>query len=174
MSEESSDDGGMLVDQAVDTYAMEVFVKGMSTSRIAHVSADDLEDEAKICAEDEREEKDGGESGTESSDSADDTESELTGDVRDTLIPVGESELTFGDALLEDEDECTSDEEETPKRSFQTRLERLRKRTKGRPIKDVLENELDQEVEADEEGSIIAKIQVARSFKCSPTINAST
>jgi hypothetical protein len=161
MSEESSDDGGMLVDRAVDTNAMEVFVKGMSTSGIAHVSADDLEDQAKICAEDEREEKDDGESGTESGDNPDDTESELAGDVRDTLIPVGESELTFGDALLEDEDECTSDEEETPKRSFQTRLERLRKRTKGRPIKDVLENELDQELEADEEGSIIAKIQVA-------------
>jgi hypothetical protein len=174
MSEESTDDGGMLVDQAVDTYAMEVFVKGMSTSGIAHVSADDLEDEAKIRAEDEREEKDDEESGTESGDSADDTGSDLAGDVRDTLIPAGESELTFADALLEDEDECTSDEEETPKRSFQTRLERLRKRTKGRPIKDVLENELNQELETDEEGSIIAKIQVARSFKCSPTINAST
>jgi hypothetical protein len=169
-SEESGDDGGMLVDQAVDTYAMEIFVKGMSTSGIAHVSADDLEDEAKIRAEDEREEKDDGESGIESGDSVDDTESELAGDVRDAPIPLGKSELTFGDALLEDVGECTSDEEETPKRSFQTRLEGLRKRTKGRPIKDVSEDEIDQELEADEEGNIIAKIQVARSFKFPPTI----
>ena len=172
MSEGSSDDGGMLVDQDVDPYAMGVFVKGMSTSGITHVSADDVEDEAKIRAEEEREEEDDGESGAESGDSADDTESELAGDVRVALIPVGESELTFGDALLEDKDESTSDEEETPKRSFQARLERLRQRTKG-PIKDVSGDELDQELEDDEDGSIIAKIQVTRSFNVLPAINAS-
>jgi hypothetical protein len=174
MSEEIPDDEGMLVDQDIGTYAMEMFVKGMSTSRIAHVSADDLEDEAKIRAEDEREEKGDEESGGESDDSADDTGSELVGDVRDRLMSAGETELTFGDSLPEDGDESTSDGEETPKRSFQARLERLRTQTNGRPIKDVLEEELDQGLEADEEGGIISKIQVIQSYNVLLTINAST
>jgi hypothetical protein len=172
-SQENADDGGMLVDQDVDVYAMEAFVRGMSTSGIAHISADDLEDEARIRAEEENEEKGDGECRTESDDSADDTEFELAGDGRDVLIPIDGSELTFGNALVEDEDESSSDEEETPKRSFQARLERLRKQVKGRPIEDMLEDELDQELEADEEDSIIAKIQVTGSFDVLPTTEVS-
>ncbi len=152
---------------------MEAFVRGMSTSGIAHISADDLEDEARIRAEEENEEKGDGECRTESDDSADDTEFELAGDGRDVLIPIDGSELTFGNALVEDEDESSSDEEETPKRSFQARLERLRKQVKGRPIEDMLEDELDQELEADEEDSIIAKIQVTGSFDVLPTTEVS-
>jgi hypothetical protein len=163
----------MLVDQGVDVYAMEAFVRGMSTSGIAHISAGDLEDEARIRAEEENEEKGDEECRTESDDSADDTEFELAGDGRDVLIPIDGSELTFGNALVEDEDESSSDEEETPKRSFQARLERLRKQAKGRPIEDVLEDELDQELEADEEDSIIAKIQVTISFDVLPATEVS-
>jgi hypothetical protein len=162
-SEDSADDEGMLVDQDIDTHAMEAFVKGMSTLGMVHVSADDLEDEEKIRAE--HEETNDAESGVESDDSAGDTELELAGDVRDMLISVdeGESEPTLGNAPV-DEDESTSDEEETPNCSFQARLERLRKRTKGRPMKDILEDELDQELESDEEDSIIiAKINVTQS-----------
>jgi hypothetical protein len=164
-SEESADDGGMLVDQDIDAHAMEVFVKGMSTSGMVHASADDLGDGERIRAE--HDEKSDAESRVESDDSASDTELELAGDVRDILISVDESEneLALGnDEDEEDEDESTSDEEETPKRSFQTRLERLRKRTKGRPIKDILEDELDEDLEADEEDNIIAKIHVTQSF----------
>ena len=162
-SEESAGDEGMLVDQDIDTHAMEAFVKAMSTSGMVHGSADDLEDEERFRAE--HEERSDAESTDESDDSAGDTELELAGDMRDMLISVddSESELTLGNALV-DEDESTSDEEETPKRSFQARLERLRKRTKGRPIKDILEDELDQALEADEEDSIIAKIHVMQSF----------
>ena len=157
-SEESADNEGMVVDQDIDTHAMEAFVKGMSIPGMVHISADDLEDEERIRAE--YEEKSDAESMVESDDSAGDTELELAGDVRDML---SQSELTLGDALV-DEDESTSDEEETPKCSFQARLEKLRKRTKGRPIKDILEDELDQELETDEEDSIIAKIHVTQSF----------
>ena len=162
-SEESADDEGMLVDQDIDTHAMEAFVKGMSTSGMAHAGVDDLEDEERIRAE--HDEMSDAESRVESDDSASDTELELAGDVRDILISVdeSESELALGNALV-DEDESTSDEEETPKRSFQARLERLRKRTKGRPIQDILEDELDQDLEADEEDGIIAKIHVTQSF----------
>jgi hypothetical protein len=136
----------MLVDQDVDAYAMEAFVKGMNPSGLAHVSADDLEED------------DDEESRAESDDGADSTELELAGDAQDVLMPVSE-----------DEYESTSDEEETPKRSFQARLERLRKRTKGRPIEDVLDDELDPDLEADEEDSIVAKIQVMRFFNAFTT-----
>lgn len=161
-SEESAGDEGMLVDQDIDTHAMEAFVKGMSTSGMAHGSADDMKDEERTRAE--HEERSDAESTVESDDSAGDTELELADDMRDMLISVDESEneLTLGNALV-DEDESTSDEGETPKRSFQARLERLRKRTKGRPIKDILEDELEQALEADEEDSIIAKIHVTQS-----------
>lgn len=162
-SEESADDEGMLVDQDIDTHAMEAFVKGMSTSGMEHAGVDDLEDEERIHAE--RDEKSDAESRVESDDSASDTELELAGDVRDILISLdeSESELALGNALV-DEDESTSDEEETPKRSFQARLESLRKRTKGRPIQDILEDELGQDLEDDEEDSIVAKIHVTQSF----------
>jgi hypothetical protein len=65
-------------------------------------------------------------------------------------------------------DTSTSDEEETPTQSFQARLERLRKRMGGRSIKDVLEDELDQALEADGLESAIAEIQARRSFRCFP------
>ena len=161
-SEDSADDEGMLVDQDIDTHAMEAFVKGMSTSGMVHVSADDLEDEEKIRAE--HEETNDAESVVESDESTGDTELELAGDIRDMLISVDESEskLTLDNAPV-DEDESTSDEEETPKRSFQARLERLRKWTKGRPMEDILNDELDQEPEANEEESIISKINVTQS-----------
>jgi hypothetical protein len=65
-------------------------------------------------------------------------------------------------------DTTTSDEEETPTQSFQARLERLRKRMEGRSIKDLLDDELDQALEADGRESVIADIQARRSFRCFP------
>ncbi|KAH9957298.1 hypothetical protein BC827DRAFT_1226041 [Russula dissimulans] len=159
-SDESAEDGGMVVDRDVDVCAMQAFVNTMSTAGMAHVSADDLEDEARIRAEEEEEEKSNVKSGAESDGSSieDDTESELPGDAH-VLKPAGEGELGLGDSPFADEDESTSDEGETPKELFQMRLERLRKRTEGRPIRDVLQDELDQafEVDEDSEDSVFAE-----------------
>lgn len=177
-SEESAEDGGMLVDQEIDVCAMEAFVRDMSTSGTAHVSSDDLRDEARTRIEAEDKEKNNEESGVGSNGSADedDTELELASDMQDMLIPAEEGEVALGGAPLEDEDESTSDEEVTPKASFQARLERLRKQTDGRPIKDILEDELDQELEVSEDDSVfaISKIQVMQSSYVFPTIDVST
>jgi hypothetical protein len=153
-SEGSLEDGGMQVDHDVDVYAMEAFVKGMSIAGSTQVTTDDLKDEARICAEDE--ETSDGESGHESDGSTDqyEEESELAGETRIILIS-DEGDIVIENDLVESEDEGTSEEG-----SFQARLEKLRKQTQGRPIRDVLKDELDGELEAEEEGSIIAQIQV--------------
>lgn len=159
-SEGSLEDGGMLVDHDVDVYAMEAFVEGMSIAGSAQVTADDLEDEARIRAEDEDEEKSESESARESIGSTDqyDEESELAGETQVILISE-EGDIAIEDDLVESEGEGTSEEEDSPKRSFQARLEGLRKRTQGRPIRDMLKDELDRELEVEEEHSIIVQIQ---------------
>ena len=161
-SEESLEDEGMLMDHDVDVYSMEAFVKGMSIAGSAQVTADDFEDEARIRAEDE--EKSDDESAGESVGSTDqyDEESELAGETQIILIS-DEGDITIEDDLVESEGEGTSEEEENPKGSFQVRLERLRKQTKGRPIRDMLKDELDGELEVEEEHSVIVQIQVMRS-----------
>lgn len=165
-SEGSSGDGGMLADHDVDVYAMEAFVKGMSIAGSAQVTEDDLEDEARTRAEDEDEdeEESDGESAHESDGSTDqyDEESELAGETRIMLIS-DEGDIAIQDDPVESEGEGTSEEEESPKGSFQARLDRLRKQTQGRPIRDVLKDELDGEPEVEEDDSIIAQIQVMRS-----------
>ena len=164
-SEGSLEDGGMLVGHDANVCAMEAFVKGMSIAGSAQVTLDDLEDEARIRAEDEDEDKSDGESAHESNGSKGqyDEELELAGETGIMLIS-DEEDITIKDYLVESEDESTSEEEESPKGSFQARLKRLRKQTQGRPIQDVLDDELGgEEPEAEDEDSIIAQIQVMRS-----------
>ena len=63
--------------------------------------------------------------------------------VRIVLIS-SEGDTAIEDDLVEREDEGTSEEEESPKGSPQLPLERLREQTQGRPIRDVLKDELDR------------------------------
>jgi len=156
----------MLVDQDLDVGAMKSFVRTMSATGQAYVSAGDSEDEARIRAE-EVEESDSESHGSEDEG---DTELELADDVRDMLVSAEDGGTVLATSPVKDNDESTSDEEETPKRSFQARLERLRRLSEGRPIKDVLREELDKELDGDESDydiddgeSIIAKIPVTRS-----------
>jgi hypothetical protein len=155
-SEGSLENGGMLVDHDVDVYTMGAFLNGMSIAGSAQVTSDDLEDEARIRAE--YEEKGYGESAHES-DGGTDEDPELVGKTRITLVS-DEGDIAIEDSLVESEDEGTSEEDESPKGSFQARLERLRKQTEERPIRDVLKDELDGELEVDEEDGIIAQIEV--------------
>jgi hypothetical protein len=94
---------------------------------------------------------------------------ELAVDVWDMLVPAKDGGTALATSPVEDENESNSDEDETPKRSFQARLKTVRKRTEGRPIQDVLREELDQELGVDEsdddtadEEDIIAQTQVTR------------
>jgi hypothetical protein len=162
-SEEGEQDEGMIVDQDLDVGAMKAFVGSMSAVGQAHISAGDVEDEARIRAEEVEE------SGAESDDSEDegDTELELADDVR-ILVLAEAGGTALATSPIESEDESTSDEGETPKRSFQARLERVRRLTEGRPIKDVLREELERGVDesdndTNDKDDIIAKIEVTRS-----------
>jgi len=149
-SEGSVEDGGMQVDNDMDVHAMKAFVKGMGIAGSAPVTVDDL-------AEDEENSEEGGPASDGSSDD-DDEELELADDNPNFLISEDEGDPALGDALISSEDESTSDEEGPP-RSFQARLDKLRKRTEGRPIKDILKDELDGELEDDDDDSLIAQIQ---------------
>ena len=63
----------MLVDRDIDVYTMDALVKGVSIGGSAHVTADDLEDEERVRAEDKDEGKsnsDGTHEGDGSSDCA--------------------------------------------------------------------------------------------------------
>lgn len=165
-SEESEQDEDMLVDQDLDIGAMKAFVGTMNATGQTHVSAGDLEDEARIRAEGVEESN----NGSHGSEDEGDTEMEPADDVRDLLVSAGDGGTVLTISPVEDNDESTSDEEETPKRSFQARLERLRRQSEGRPIKDVLREELDKELDGDEstydiddEKNIIARGQVTLS-----------
>ena len=165
-SEECEQEDGMIVDQDLDVGAMKAFVGGMSAARQAHVTAGDIEDEARIWTEEVEESNE--ESTRESDDSEDegDTELELAADVWDMLVPAKDGGTALATSPVEDENESNSDEEVTPKRSFQARLKKLRRRTEGQTIQDVLREELDQVNESDyataDEEDIIAQIQVTR------------
>ena len=160
-SEGSVEDGGMEVDNDMDIHTMKTFVEGMSISGSAHVTAEDL-------AEDEERSYEGGPA-SDGSSNEDDEELELADDVPNLLTSEEEDDPTLGDGLVASEDESTSDEEGPP-RSFQARLDKLRKRTEGRPIKDLLKDELDGELDDDDDDSLIAQIQVTRS--CLPVSSA--
>ena len=172
VEDSEEDNGGMLVDQDIGVNAMTAFVRSMCVGGQAHVSAGDLEDEARIRLEDADEE----ESASGSDGEEVDTELELADVVQGILAAEGEDEVASRSSSPEDDDDDTSEDEEvTPKRSFQARLERIRSRTVGRPIKDMMQEELDQALGLDDdldsdsdsdidgEDSIIAQIQVRES-----------
>ena len=158
----SLEDGGMLTDHDVDVHAMEVFVNGMSIAGSAQVTADDLEDEARIRAEEEDEDEEKSDSDSVGSTDQYSEELELAGETRIMLVS-DEEDIAIEDDPVESECEGTSEEEGSSRESFQARLERLRKRTQRRPIRDVLKDELDGELEVEEEHDIIVQIQVIRS-----------
>ncbi|KAI9450307.1 hypothetical protein BJY52DRAFT_1227281 [Lactarius psammicola] len=111
-------------------------------------------DEARIRLEDadEDEEENEGASGSDGEDV--DTELELADGLQGMLAVegVGEDEVASRSSSIEDSDDDTSEDEEvTPKRSFQARLERVRGRTAGQPIKDMMRGELNQERELDDD-----------------------
>ncbi|KAI9448836.1 hypothetical protein BJY52DRAFT_1364366 [Lactarius psammicola] len=154
VEESGEDDGGMLVDQDIKADAMVAFVRSMGLTGKAHVSAGDLEDEARIRLEDVDEDE-GENEGASGSDGEDvDTELELADGLQGILAVEGEGEdevASRSSSVKDSDDDTSEDEEVTPKRSFQARLERVRGRTAGQPIKDMMRGELNQERELDDD-----------------------
>lgn len=174
-AEDREEDGGMIVDWGIAVGAMTAFVRGMGVAGLAHVTAGDLEDEEMIRGEDADEEEEGS-----ASNSDEDTELKLADDVPG-ILGEGRDEdevaSTSRNSSGEDDDDgdTSEDEEETPKRSFRARLKRIRDRTAGQPIKDMMQEELDQapgvdgdlnsdsDSNIDHEDAIIARMQVRMS-----------
>ncbi|KAH9171161.1 hypothetical protein EDB89DRAFT_2071063 [Lactarius sanguifluus] len=169
--EDSEDDGGMLVDEDIKADAMAAFVRSMGAAGQTHIGAGDLEDEERIRLEDADEDSEEEESGSSSDGEDVDTELELADGMRILAAEGDDDDEASRSSFADDDDDDTSEDQEvTPKRSFQARLERVRSRTVGRPVKDIMREELDQEQELDDddddsdsdiddEDSIIAQIQ---------------
>lgn len=156
-AEDSEEDGGMLVDQDIEVSAMAAFVRSTGVGGQAHVSAGDLEDKARIRMEDEEENESASSSDGHASGEDVDTELELADGVQGILAAEGEDEDEVASRSFsaedddDDDDDASEDEEATPKRSFQARLDRIRSRTAGQPIKDMMRGELNQEWEPDDD-----------------------
>ncbi|KAH9032423.1 hypothetical protein EDB85DRAFT_2145544 [Lactarius pseudohatsudake] len=173
--EDSEDDGGMLVDEDIKADAMAAFVRSMGAAGQAHISAGDLEDEERIRQEDADEDEEEDKSGSSGNEEDVDTELELADGMRILAAEGDDDDEASRSFFADDDDDDTSEDQEvTPKRSFQARLERIRSRTVGLPVKDMMREELDQEQELDDddddddddsdsdiddEDSIIAQIQ---------------
>ena len=184
-AEDSEEGSGMLVDPDLGVEAMAAFVRGMSVAGQAHVSAGDLEDEERIRLEDAEEDEEENESASSSDEEAD-TELELADGLQGILAAESEGgdededETASRNSVAEDEDDDSSEDDEvTPKRGFQARLQRIRSRTAGQPVQDILRDQLDQDwdlgddldsdSDIDGEDDIIERMQVHES--CSATFS---
>ncbi|EIM82616.1 uncharacterized protein STEHIDRAFT_101963 [Stereum hirsutum FP-91666 SS1] len=122
---------------------------GAEASR--HVTMDELEDEERMKREDAEERRGGGRgsSGEESGEDGDGMDEEmekvLQVEERQLIAEAGDDVEEDDDDDYEDDSSDDEDDEDLPSGSFQARLERLRARSRGRPILDMLEEELDAE-----------------------------
>ena len=120
---------GMEVDTELDTNAMQRFVGGLLGEDAGrHVTMDDLMDDEQIELENEQDTGDESASGIEGSGEDEDTELErVLADEESMLISEA---LEFADEEEydddDDDDDESEDEDQTPRTSFQKRLERLR------------------------------------------------
>lgn len=159
--------GAMEIDGDLDAEAMANFVKGMGAERSQHVTMDDIADIELLKAEDEEE------SSTEEEDS------EIEAAVRlDEDAFLAESahvtKGTDGEDGGEDDEDISSEDEDTPRRGFQARLERIRRNAKGKKKAQPAEESSSDDDEdddddmyldvpwADKDDSMIEQIQVGR------------
>jgi hypothetical protein len=100
---------------------------------------------------------------------------ELANGLKGILARDEDEEASRSSSAGDDDDDAEEDEEERSKRSFQACLERIRSRSTGRPIKDMVREKLDQDGELDDdlnsdsdsdiddEDDMISQIEVHRS-----------
>lgn len=115
----SSSLGAMSIDSNIDQEAYKTFVTGMSGDGMAHTRIDDLEDAEKLRIEDEEDEEEGSEQ------SGDDSGFDEAVEVEEALLFAEEKD---SEGLDDSDEDISSDEDETPQRSFQARLARVRSR----------------------------------------------
>ncbi|EPQ56874.1 hypothetical protein GLOTRDRAFT_110330 [Gloeophyllum trabeum ATCC 11539] len=123
----------MAVDADVDLSVMQRFVESMGPKNV-HMSAGDLEDMERIQAEDEQEDEVSSEEEDEEGD--EDEEEELVFDEEERVLIAeeGAGPPSDDDEDEDDDDDDDSDVDESPRRGFQARLERLRNASKGKQV----------------------------------------
>ncbi|KAI0315176.1 hypothetical protein OF83DRAFT_1174066 [Amylostereum chailletii] len=140
----STGTGGMELDSELEmnVQEMEMFVKGMQSAGQNHMSMGDVEDEVRTREEDEESQERGSESESGEEDEEDEEVEMVLSEEEKRLVGEGEDDDEDED---DEDDEDSSDEEETPKRGFQARLERLRQRSNGKGVKDLMEEGLNND-----------------------------
>ncbi|PPR07557.1 hypothetical protein CVT24_008753 [Panaeolus cyanescens] len=137
--EESEDDHGMEIDGEMDLEAMQSFVGGLLGNKAGeHLTMGDVEDMERIRKEDEEDEdKDSDDSMSEDDEEEDIEASEEAMIISETL-DFQDGEEDDDDEKDEDDDDFDSDDDEdqTPKTSFQARLDRLRKMSANKKTQD--------------------------------------
>lgn len=153
------DEHGMDVDSELDLGAMRSFVGGLLGSGAGtHTTMDDLKDEEVMRMEDENAESE--ERGSSESDAEEeDVEAVVTAEevllISESLQFEDEDGLDDEDDDDEDEDDDDEDDDgddQTPRTSFQARLERLREKARSRKAEDAsFDDYMDDSDEGDEE-----------------------
>lgn len=123
--------GGMELDGDIDLNAMKAFVKGMSSNGGRYVTMDDIADTEQMRLEDEAMTSGGrrGESGDDESES-EEVGSEVKVVFDEEVAMMGEAR----DMSPSDSDDDVVDQ--SPNTGFQTRLHRLREKTRGKKVVD--------------------------------------
>ncbi|THH10519.1 hypothetical protein EW145_g1277 [Phellinidium pouzarii] len=123
--ERGSSQGGMDADPDIDIEAMQSFVGSMSIDGMVHTRIDDIEDAERVHLE----------AYADSSESSDeDSELEAAINAEEELV-IGGPDDALDSNVSGDSDEdidISTDEEDTPKRSFTARLEKMRENARGK------------------------------------------
>ena len=149
---EVDDDGhGMEIDSGFDLHAMEQFVGGLLGADAGrHVTMDDFGDDA---GEERRleEEQDTGEDSRDinesgSDESSEDEDAEVERVLADEEAMIISEALEFEDEDEEDDESEDEDDDQTPRTSFQQRLERLRKQASSSKHDDIDDGDDDDDM----------------------------
>ncbi|KAF8196566.1 hypothetical protein BJ912DRAFT_113938 [Pholiota molesta] len=148
-AEDAADGTGMDVDGEYDLEAMKSFVGGLLGHRAGeHVTMDDIHDAERIRQEDEEADDNSGESEGETSED----ESEENVMAAEEAMLISES-LEFDDNKPEDSDDDSDDsdddDDQTPRTSFETRLEWLRERSRSHKHADTSMEDMEDDSDED-------------------------
>lgn len=132
----SSSLGAMDLDADIDLKGMRSFVNSMSISGMEHTTMDDVEDDARLQAEDE-------ESASERSSGSDEEDSEVEAVFNAELDALVGEKGAYGESLDYEEDESSDDDDDddkdedddertTPRSKWQAHLEKVRQKAKGK------------------------------------------
>ncbi|KAH9484812.1 G-patch and R3H domain-containing protein C30B4.02c [Psilocybe cubensis] len=151
------DDHGMDVDPDLlpGMDAMKSFVGGLLGNKAGlHTTMDDIHVEDMIRMEDEQDDEDSEDDEVSSEDESE--EDALAAEEAMLISEALEFDDEFGDDISDDEDE-DEDEDQTPRTSFQARLERLRNKSRSKKMQDTSFDQMEDDDEEDDDDDDMIK-----------------